>query len=479
MQPMFLTWNVMGMMNNCLFRVKVHELEDGTGFWFEHPTQPGNEPGGWMTEEAGKFEAATATECAPGRTGVPPNRPTAAVWDAGAAVGGAGSATTGVANAKRDLPTTAGKLVTSTEEWVKNGITMEEVEKHNHEGSVWIAVKDRVYDCTPYLKDHPGGAASIMIAAGQEATDDFEAVHSKKAWDMLEDHYMGPLVQYSSTPKPGKSLASLDDAGDTFLRPREFQKMPLVEKIIVNHDTRIFRFALPRPDMKLGLPTGQHIFLKAKYEGKVVMRPYSPMTDDNTLGHVDFIIKVYFKNVHPRFPEGGKMSQHLDSMKIGDTIEAKGPLGEFVYEGNGNFSWMHKPGHCKQLSLIAGGTGISLPYQVASKVLSDPNDPTKIKLLFANQTPDDILAKDYIDELVKKHSDRFEVWYTVDRVPETYAGEWKYDVGFINDAMISRSLFPASEDTVCLMCGPPIMYEKACIPNLLKVGYSRDNIFEG
>eukprot|EP00401_Gymnodinium_catenatum_P060232 CAMPEP_0117529876 /NCGR_PEP_ID=MMETSP0784-20121206/38056_1 /TAXON_ID=39447 /ORGANISM="" /LENGTH=48 /DNA_ID= /DNA_START= /DNA_END= /DNA_ORIENTATION= len=32
-----------------------------------------------------------------------------------------------------------------------------------------------------------------MIVAGMEATDDFEAVHSKNAWDMLEDYYMGPL----------------------------------------------------------------------------------------------------------------------------------------------------------------------------------------------------------------------------------------------------------------------------------------------
>ena len=475
MQPMFLTWNVMGMMNNCLFRIKVHQLEDGTGVWFEHPTQPGNQSGGWMTEDAGKFEAATATECAPGRTGLPPNRPTAAVWDNDAVVG-VGSAKKGAADAKKDLPTAAGKLVTSTEEWIKNGITMEEVEKHNHEDSAWIVVKDRVYDCTPYLKDHPGGASSIMITAGLEATDDFEAVHSKRAWDMLEDYYIGALRKGNTRTQAAVSEFA---AGDTFLKPREFQKMPLVEKIIVNHDTRIFRFALPRPDMKLGLPTGQHIFLKAKYEGKFVMRPYSPMTDDKTLGHVDFIIKVYFKNVHPKFPEGGKMSQHLESMKIGDTIEAKGPLGEFVYEGHGNFSWMHKPRQCRQLSLIAGGTGISLPYQVASKVLSDPNDATKVKLLFANQTPGDILAMDYINELVKKHPDRFEVWYTVDRVPETYEGKWEYDIGFVNDAMISKALFPASEDTVCLMCGPPIMYEKACIPNLLKIGYSRDNIFEG
>jgi hypothetical protein len=34
---------------------------------------------------------------------------------------------------------------------------------------------------------------------------------------------------------------------------------------------------------------------------------------------------VYFKNVHPKFPDGGKMSQHLNSLKLGDTILMKGP----------------------------------------------------------------------------------------------------------------------------------------------------------
>merc|ERR1719174_2308905 len=229
---------------------------------------------------------------------------------------------------------------------------------------------------------------------------------------------MGPLVQYSSTPKRGKSLASLDDAGDTFLRPREFQKMPLVEKVIVNHDTRIFRFALPRPDMKLGLPTGGHIFLKGKWEDKVVMRPYSPMTDNDTLGHVDFIIKVYFKNQHPRFPEGGKMSQHLESMKIGDTIDAKGPLGEFVYKGDGAFTWHDKPQTCTHISMIAGGTGLTPCWQVANAVLRNPADQTKVSLLYANQTPADILARTHLEALQEKHPDRFKIWYTVDRLPE-------------------------------------------------------------
>jgi hypothetical protein len=38
----------------------------------------------------------------------------------------------------------------------------------------------QVYDATPFLEDHPGGADSIIIVAGQDATEDFNAIHSKK-----------------------------------------------------------------------------------------------------------------------------------------------------------------------------------------------------------------------------------------------------------------------------------------------------------
>ena len=45
--------------------------------------------------------------------------------------------------------------------------------------------------------------------------------------------------------------------------------------------------------------------------------------------------KVYFKGVHPRYPEGGKMSQYLDNMKIGETIDVRGPSGKLTYFGRG------------------------------------------------------------------------------------------------------------------------------------------------
>ena len=46
-------------------------------------------------------------------------------------------------------------------------------------------------------------------------------------------------------------------------------------------------------------------------------------------------LQVYFKNVHPKFPDGGKMSQHLEQMNIGDTIDVRGPSGKLSYEGKG------------------------------------------------------------------------------------------------------------------------------------------------
>ena len=120
--------------------------------------------------------------------------------------------------------------------------------------------------------------------------------------------------------------------------PNTKYPLKLIKKEIVSHDTRRFVFELPSPNHILGLPVGQHIYLSAKVDGSLVVRPYTPVTSDEDLGHMDLVVKVYFKNVHPKFPDGGKMSQHLENMKIGDTIDVRGPSGLLVYKGEGEFA---------------------------------------------------------------------------------------------------------------------------------------------
>lgn len=54
--------------------------------------------------------------------------------------------------------------------------------------------------------------------------------------------------------------------------------------------------------------------------------------------HAFLAVKVYFKNVHPKFPDGGKMSQYLERMSIGDYMDVRGPNGLLIYESLGRLS---------------------------------------------------------------------------------------------------------------------------------------------
>ncbi|XP_066999551.1 NADH-cytochrome b5 reductase 2 isoform X2 [Anabrus simplex] len=284
---------------------------------------------------------------------------------------------------------------------------------------------------------------------------------------------VGVAVVLSSTVVAAWFLTKKKKPKITLEDPTVKYPLPLIEKEIVSHDTRRYRFGLPSGNHILGLPVGQHIHLSAKISDEIVIRSYTPVSSDEDKGYMDLVIKVYFKNVHPKFPEGGKMSQHLESMKIGDTIDVRGPSGRLMYLEYGRFSIKvlrkDPPTEItvKKVAMIAGGTGITPMLQLIRHITRNPKDTTQMALLFANQSEEDILLKKELEEVAKKHPSQFKLWYTVDRPTEA----WKYSVGFISAEMIQAHLFPPSPDTLVLMCGPPPMINYACTPNLDKLGY--------
>ncbi|KAK9497728.1 hypothetical protein O3M35_004396 [Rhynocoris fuscipes] len=259
----------------------------------------------------------------------------------------------------------------------------------------------------------------------------------------------------------------------TLVDPTGKVALKLMEKEIINHDTRRFRFELPSNNHILGLPVGQHIFLSANIEGETLIRSYTPVTSDDDLGYMDLVIKVYHKNTHPKYPAGGKMSQYLDSLAIGDTVDIRGPSGRLKYLGKGVFSMKvlrKDPAYqvtVTKVSMIAGGSGITPMLQLIRHITKDANDNTEMSLIFANQTEKDILLRNELEEVAANYPEQFKLWYTID-VPSP---EWKYSVGFISASMIEEHLFPPGPDTLVLMCGPPAMVNFACIPNLDKLGY--------
>ena len=250
----------------------------------------------------------------------------------------------------------------------------------------------------------------------------------------------------------------------------------MIDIVTISHDVKRFRFGLQSKSTRLGLPIGQHISLKyVDKDGKDVIRSYTPTSSDDDLGYVDFVIKVYFP-LEPRFPEGGKMSQHLNSLKINDTILMKGPKGHLDYKGKGSFTIQHsareepKKYKMKKIGMVAGGTGITPMLQVIRAILKDPNDKTEIWLIFANQTEEDILLRQELESIPKE---RFHLHYTLDRPPSV----WKYSSGFINAEMCRNHLPPAGDDTMIFVCGPPPMIKFACEPAFKELGFKEGQWF--
>lgn len=96
----------------------------------------------------------------------------------------------------------------------------------------------------------------------------------------------------------------------------------------------------------------------------------------------------------------------LDALRVGDTVEVRGPFGHFHYNGPGWYRTPTRSGTVRRISMIAGGTGITPMYQVIRTVLRDPQDPTQMRLLYATQSEDGILLHQELETLAARHPDR-------------------------------------------------------------------------
>ncbi|CAA6672674.1 unnamed protein product [Spirodela intermedia] len=253
------------------------------------------------------------------------------------------------------------------------------------------------------------------------------------------------------------------------LSPDKWTEFKLHETARVSHNSHLFRFTFDH-EAKLGLHVASCILTRAPLgedaEGKkkYVIRPYTPISDIESRGYFDLLIKVY--------PEG-KMSQHIAGLKPGDVLEVKGPIEKFRYS----------PNMKKQIGMIAGGTGITPMLQIIMEIVKNPDDNTQVHidnmtihsiffLLMVNvnvtststhhpfsggasvrqRSPDDILLKGKLDQLAAAHPN-VKVFYTVDNPSKA----WRGGAGYISKDMILKGLPAPGEDTMILVCGPPGM----------------------
>jgi len=410
-QPRDMYWSVLGMMNNPWFRVTITE-EDGN-LRFEHPTQPALQPGGWM-ERVKKAGGNLAN----------------GFW--GESMGADG----GDRVFKEEV-----REIKMTKEGINRSITIDELRKHDTEAEPWFVVNGEVYDGTKFLEGHPGGATSIIGAAGQDATDEFMAIRmstctflcvsgaltrstdSETAKAMMQDYHIGSLDKASQIALRDKDAGSAESSErrQIFLQPKSWTKAILAEKKIISSDTRTFRFTLEHEEQEIGLPVGQHLMMRLRdpVTREAIIRSYTPISEGTDRGKLDVLIKIYFDTAERK---GGKMTKALDSVPVGHFVDFKGPIGKFEYLGMGNCRIQNKARHVTRFIMICGGSGVTPIFQVLRAVLQNDQDPTTCLVLDGNRLEEDILCREDMDALVKGREIKCRLLHTLTKPSDTWSG---------------------------------------------------------
>ncbi|KAL3481450.1 hypothetical protein BJX99DRAFT_219041 [Aspergillus californicus] len=437
MQPENPTWNQEGMMNNCYYTVKPDVAEDSTttktAIMFRHPCEPGTGDGGWM-KPSPEIQAEERQRQA--------SRP--------------------------------GKQ-----------FTRDEIEKHSTEDDCWIIINGNVYDATSVLSWHPGGKGPVMAHAGrvhEDTTGEFESIHDDYAHSKLQECIIGTVTKNTAdfmkqeTKQKAEQRAKLSQGeSDIALKRHKWIQARYVHKTALSKDSNRYTFELFSKDKKLGLKTGQHIQVGFHFNDQLVFRSYTPVRpvfEEEEDGTFDLVVKTYYPD--PGQP-GGTMSNILDCLSSGEEIELKGPTGEIIYEGNGTFKIDEEKRTYDRITLILGGSGVTPGYQVIARILlSDGKDKTKIRVIDANRTENDILLRKELGELAENYLDQIQVTHILSHPGDS----WKGERGRVDQDIIHKYGFEPNERSVALLCGPPAMIQKSVLPALVDWGYNEDsNLF--
>ncbi|KAK4250775.1 NADH-cytochrome b5 reductase 2 [Corynascus novoguineensis] len=305
-----------------------------------------------------------------------------------------------------------------------------------------------------------GAAAAALAGVGYYFLGGSGTPVAKKAEEKIKD----------ATDTAAEKLSSGDVKKALTGGDQGWVSLKLEEAEPVNHNSKRFRFRLPEDDMVSGLHVASAILTKFKPldAEKPVIRPYTPISDEDAKGYIDLLVKKY---------PNGPMSTHLHDMVPGQRLEVKGPIPKYPWSAN-------KHDH---IALIAGGTGITPMWQLCRAIFKNPDDQTKVTLVFGNVSEDDILLKNELAGLENHNPRRFRAFYVLDNPPK----HWTGGQGYINKDLLKTVLpEPKNENIKIFVCGPPGMMESISgnkkSPNdqgelkgiLKELGYSPDQVYK-
>ncbi|HUH51582.1 MAG TPA: FAD-binding oxidoreductase [Flavobacterium sp.] len=170
---------------------------------------------------------------------------------------------------------------------------------------------------------------------------------------------------------------------------------------------------------------------KPNWETKSRAFTFTSLPTDN---YLEFFIKTY--------PEHKGVTDQISQLKQGDLLLIGETFGDIQYAGEGIF--------------IAGGAGVT-PFIAILKELEVENNIGNNKLIFANNTADDIIQERFFNQMLGKN-------FINVLSKENKEG---YEHGYITKELIESHM--QGKNTHFYLCGPPPMMD-AVLEQLRELG---------
>ncbi len=161
------------------------------------------------------------------------------------------------------------------------------------------------------------------------------------------------------------------------------------------------------------------------------------------------------------FRKAGRVTNALANLEVGDTVGFRGPYGNtFPIE-----QW-----EGKNLLYIAGGIALPPMRCVIWNTIDLREKYKDITIVYGARSVADLVYKQELKEWEGRPD--IKLITTVD--PGGQTPDWKGETGFV--PMVLEKLAPSSENTVAILCGPPVMI-KFALPVLKKLGFQDKDIY--
>jgi len=157
----------------------------------------------------------------------------------------------------------------------------------------------------------------------------------------------------------------------------------------------------------------------------------------------------------------GRVTSALYNLEEGATVGFRGPYGNIfpIDEWKG-----------KNLVFIAGGIALHPMRCVIWNCLDTRENFNDVTILYGARSVNDLVYKHELKEWDERPD--VNLVTTVDPGGET--PDWKGEVGFV--PAILEKIAPKAENTIAIVCGPPIMI-KYTFPVLQKLGFKDTDIY--